>query len=203
MPSNAVGSKNWTPTYIRIHQGGLFKALQEDSMTSWNFTSKSSAEETETTRAPMAWESEASDAVPEVYEVLIKDVNQCNEKHWKNRFFALFMIFHDCSCASITLTVQDSTVTSGPPTQRDVLKEEKMPAEGLTANPDQNTFQTFSALFSDCRDFCSGFPRSKKQMMKSQRIALRPFQVRTSKTHVCFLLLGFTCDSVWIAKQDM
>ena len=43
---------------------------------------------TETTpRAPMAWESEASDAVPEVYEVLIKDVI-------KSRFFPLFMIVH-------------------------------------------------------------------------------------------------------------
>ena len=40
-----------------------------------------------TPRAPMAWESEASDAVPEVYEVLIKDV-------MKSRFFPLFMIVH-------------------------------------------------------------------------------------------------------------
>ena len=32
----------------------------------------------------------------------------------------------------------------------------------------------------------SGFSRSKKPMMKSQRIALRPFQVRTLKTHLWF-----------------
>jgi hypothetical protein len=48
-------------------------------------------------------------------------------------------------------------------------------------------------------------------MMKSQQVALRPFQVRTLKTHVqtffglcsVIILLCVTCDSDRIAKQDM